>query len=597
MPFSTLDKNWSNLAQYYNTETNGKFSNPGNVTYTSKPFTPGLRYNTGDFDDGLIRGGAINAGISILKDTERVGKFFFSTKGILFTVKQLGLQQANPQLESEFPGTNSILDSTKWYSPLNTLIQIPVNAIGGHFTRHGLVPRGSVGFFNGSSQGNGGYNYEAIATLNNDRTKTVKLIGGNANRLVDHYSTIILNPSGQQNLLKYGGGAASVYGLGRTEINTTKIRTTFGGGYNTDNLELKLNGFRLFSNVSINAATQADLNSTLANQLYNSPLYKNRVNAGDGNGNLETSYDIESRIGVSSGNRTTKEYDYVDSFTGGNYDFQLISKETTKYNVDSINVITVTDSKTFYDNSLTSNNDPKLPSWALEKGNQNIDGKFGRDIIKFRFEFLNNDNPISGGAINTDVLAFRAYLDDFQDGMNAKWDSYRYMGRGEEFYVYNGFTRDISLAFTIYAHTPEEMAPIYKKLNYLLSTFTPDYSKNGKMRGNIGYLTVGDYLYRQPGVFTDIKLSGMLDTHWEIAYNGPEVGGVNQYEVPKHIKATLSFKPIHTFLPRKAQYKDGASVFNTPFVTIDKKAYPSQAGQRKNSKGEIIKDASNKYLD
>jgi hypothetical protein len=595
MPFSTLDKNWSNLAQYYNTETNGKFSNPGNVTYTSKPFTPGLRYNTGDFDDGLIRGGAINAGISILKDTERVGKFFFSTKGILFTVKQLGLQQANPQLESEFPGTNSILDSTKWYSPLNTLIQVPVNAIGGHFTRHGLVPRGSVGFFNGSSQGNGGYNYEAIATLNNDRTKTVKLIGGNANRLVDHYSTIILNPSGQQNLLKYGGGAASVYGLGRTEINTTKIRTTFGDSL-SDNLELKLNGFRLFSNIRINAATQADLNSTLANQLYNSPLYKNRVNAGDGNGNLETSYDIESRIGVSSGNKTTRDYDYVDGFAGDT-DVLFVSKETTKYNVDSINVITVTDSKTFYDNSLTSNNDPKLPPWTLEKGNQNIDGKFGRDIIKFRFEFLNNDNPISGGAINTDVLAFRAYLDDFQDGMNAKWDSYRYMGRGEEFYVYNGFTRDISLAFTIYAHTPEEMAPIYKKLNYLLSTFTPDYSKNGKMRGNIGYLTVGDYLYRQPGVFTDIKLSGMLDTHWEIAYNGPEVGGVNQYEVPKHIKATLSFKPIHTFLPRKAQYKDGASVFNTPFVTIDKKAYPTQAGQRKNSKGEIIKDASNKYLD
>ena len=180
--------------------------------------------------------------------------------------------------------------------------------------------------------------------------------------------------------------------------------------------------------------------------------------------------------------------------------------------------------------------------------------------------------------------------------MSAKWDSYRYMGRGEEFYVYNGFTRDISLAFTIYAHTPQEMAPIYKKLNYLLSTFTPDY-KNGRMRGNIGYLTVGDYLYRQPGVFTDIKLSGMLDTHWEIAYNGPEVGGVDQYEVPKHIKATLSFKPIHTFLPRKAKYKDGKSEYNTPFVTLDKKAYPVQAGQRKNSEGEIIQEASNKYLD
>jgi hypothetical protein len=91
------------------------------------------------------------------------------------------------------------------------------------------------------------------------------------------------------------------------------------------------------------------------------------------------------------------------------------------------------------------------------------------------------------------------------------------------------------------------------------------------MRGNIGYLTVGDYLYRQPGVFTDIKLSGFLDTHWEIALNDPENGSdVGQYETPKHIKVALSFKPIHTFLPRRA-YKDTLS--KVPFITRDKAAY------------------------
>jgi hypothetical protein len=107
-----------------------------------------------------------------------------------------------------------------------------------------------------------------------------------------------------------------------------------------------------------------------------------------------------------------------------------------------------------------------------------------------------------------------------------------------------------------------------------MSAFAPDYNTANKMRGNIGYLTVGDYIYQQPGVFTDIKLSGMLDTHWEIAFNAPENGeSKNQYEVPKHIKVNLSFKPIHNFLPRRAK---ASTLDKSPFITPN--------------------DATNKYL-
>jgi len=566
MPFSNLNNSWSDLSQYYN--------DPASFKYTSKPEYPKLRY-TG-FDDGLIRGGVVNVGISTLRDTARIGKFFLSGKGLLFTAKQFGLQRANPALEEDFKTGGSILNSTRWYSPLNTILQVPINAIGGHFTRHGLVPRAAVGFFNGTSKGNGGYNYEQIVLKNNQDQGTkvnfVNVNGGNkvkytnSNRLINHYSTLISAPEGQQTLFKYNGGANSLYGLGSTFINTTNVRTTMPFvASGLSNSFKNLSGFKPFSSLTLSKQKQVDLGSSLKNQLFDSPLWKDKVNTINGaNGELDKSYDIESRIGTSTG---LKE---------------------RGYNVDSINVINVTDSSTFYGNSLKSNNASDLPDWLLEKGDQNIDGNFGRDIIKFRFEFLNNDNPTSGGAINTDVLAFRAYIDDFTDGMNAKWDAYRYMGRGEEFYVYNGFTRDISLAFTIYAHSPEEMAPIYKKLNYLLSTFTPDYSSANKMRGNIGYLTVGDYLYRQPGVFTDIKLSGMLDTHWEIDYN--KAGA--QYEVPKHIKASMSFKPIHTFLPRKAKYDKGKAQYNTPFITLDKVAYPAQAGANEKGIG-----AKNKYLD
>jgi hypothetical protein len=123
------------------------------------------------------------------------------------------------------------------------------------------------------------------------------------------------------------------------------------------------------------------------------------------------------------------------------------------------------------------------------------------------------------------------------------------------------------------------MKPLYQKLNYLMSTFTPDYNTANKMRGNIGYLTVGDYIYRQPGVFTDIKLSGMLDTHWEIAYDDELPSNSDQYEVPKHIKIGLSFKPIHNFLPRRAT---AYTLDKTPFIT------PNTA--------LIGKEVKNKYL-
>ena len=62
----------------------------------------------------------------------------------------------------------------------------------------------------------------------------------------------------------------------------------------------------------------------------------------------------------------------------------------------------------------------------------------------------------------------------------------------------------------------------------------------------------------------------MLDTHWEIGQdtyitkNGNENVSTNYLELPKHIKVNLSFKPIHTFLPRKA-----SDTVKPTFITPD----------------------------
>ena len=96
---------------------------------------------------------------------------------------------------------------------------------------------------------------------------------------------------------------------------------------------------------------------------------------------------------------------------------------------------------------------------------------------------------------------------------------------------------------------------MYKKLNYLASTLAPDYSPNGYMRGNLVQLTVGGYLYEQPGFITGLTYDIQEDTPWEIGIGtsaGSEDGTVK--ELPHIIRVTgFSFTPIQQFIPRKQE--------------------------------------------
>ena len=45
---------------------------------------------------------------------------------------------------------------------------------------------------------------------------------------------------------------------------------------------------------------------------------------------------------------------------------------------------------------------------------------------------------------------------------------------------------------------------IWNKMNYLMSSLAPDYNKQLLMRSNYHYLTIGDYIYRQPGIIKSL---------------------------------------------------------------------------------------------
>ena len=173
-----------------------------------------------------------------------------------------------------------------------------------------------------------------------------------------------------------------------------------------------------------------------------------------------------------------------------------------------------------------------------------------RDLVKFAFETIQNTTEQS-----VRTTHFRAFLTGYSDSHSAEWSAKRYSGRGENFYTYQGFDRTVSFNFRIAAQSKQEMRPLYRKLNYLLSTLAPDYSSAGAMRGNITRLTLGELFNKQPGVLTSLNLTVDDNYPWEIAFEEGGTGGlVNEsdimIELPQIIDAAVTFKPILTDLPQ-----------------------------------------------
>ena len=197
--------------------------------------------------------------------------------------------------------------------------------------------------------------------------------------------------------------------------------------------------------------------------------------------------------------------------------------------------------------------DTTNPTGSLEVDQMNaigvrdlkVDGnKEGRDIVKFRFHVVTPETE--------KILYFRAFLDSFNDNYTGTWNPTKYLGRAEDFQVYGGFQRKISLSFKIAAATRVEMKPLYQKMIWLASATAPTYTADKQfMRGTIVKMTVGDYVFELPGVLNSLTYTWQQDYPWEIAMLEPEGGQGDQemQELPMIMDCQLDFTPIHTFTP------------------------------------------------
>ena len=488
--------------------------------------------------DVLTRGGLLTP-IRSLEDASRLTQLFAETPaGRFFTVKQNLLSRTGTDIDGGYPLLASPLKVLNGplnegiYNPLSTLGQALVNAGGIHLFKQGINPL------------TGGPKYKTMIAPAG--AEELGIANKSLNRLIFLYRGDLTTPgkittkSGNEDniLFKYGGGPGSILGVGKTTI-FAKNRTQFSG---TKVNIINSRGYSTFSQQQIADAPRVGDNADTLVQDFRKSLDKKPYSIISDSPDYKTK-NLEQR--VKAGNPGARGVDR------SNYTRGIVDGLNRPQPLDQINA--------FY----------------LYKSENVTKDSRKNDFVKFRIATIDNNNP------SEKVFShFRAFINSFSDSMISQWNNYRYMGRGEDFYSYQGFNNQISMEFTVVAQSVQELSIMYQKLNYLKSTLAPDYSDSGYMRGNIHQLTMGGYLYETPGIIDSLTYTIPNDTTWEIGIpasvaQSTEARGSNGFtdsvvkELAHRINVSMTFTPIYKFLPQKVKNINAAGNIKQRFISLE----------------------------
>ena len=189
-----------------------------------------------------------------------------------------------------------------------------------------------------------------------------------------------------------------------------------------------------------------------------------------------------------------------------------------------------------------------------------------QDFIKFYFTGPNLQNGVED-AID-DIIVFRATIDSFSDSHSPSWNAVQMVGRADPNYIYTGYSRDVSLSFTVYATSRDEMKPMYRKLNALASYTAPEYSSDTiAMKGPWLRMTIGDLLVQQPVVINSLQYQFTdSDTTWEINIEQDST----MMQAPHKVTVQLGLHVISDYLPeKKGRMYSLAKQYNADGIAIE----------------------------
>ena len=565
--------------------------------------------------DFILRDGFL-APIKAITDISRLAQMFVdlkSPRGLFFTLKQNLLSKASVKTQASFGlGYFGGAMNQGAYLPIGTLLDAGLGWAGIHLNKNGINPVGSLGGPSGINRGAGGLDLldpdnNSAGALNpyisvvrnaqpNDENRLTNLQMFVSNGLgTDSKMTFgdtlkgakfNINPKATKEnpdtpiLYSYSGGPGSILGIGKTNI--FKEQPTYNAIRNYKNLSSQDPQYSGVSSGGVSTllhgesfTTYVDTELGTSNFLYPSSFI-NFVIKQDNNPQLTNSNPISRIIGKAPNYKTkNKAIRVALGDPGQHFTYNLTDRNTPFRNVFNYGV------PAFDMNALDKITALKIYESEGPNHSLPID-----DFVKFRIAVISNGADKGKKAT---YMHFRAYINGFTDNYAATWNDVQYVGRGNTFKNYSGFTRDISMGFTIMATSKAELIPMFAKLNYLASSLAPDYGLNGFMKGNMVRMTVGGYLYEVPGVISSLTYTIPDDTTWEIAIDNEGNSDPSVKELPHRIEVSLAFTPVEDFLPSRQRLlynEEGElqAVGNETFISLNNGRNNNYAGDNGLSK-------------
>jgi hypothetical protein len=555
----------------------------------------------GNVDDGFIRGGALGAAQASTTDLLRIGKFFTDApRGPLFIAKQVGLQLSNPRLEVkkgirgvlsnifslDFQGTlatltGGLLQPTRIYNlGINTLAQVPVNAFGGHFNRHGLLPIQSDDS-----------KYLSVATANNKGpqdlniplfTPTNRLAGlrkqfklgdqkpnnppGLLGKIVNLPFKVIGNflkgtPlnifKGEDTIDFYIGGPKSAYGIGFTTIRRYD---------NTENKD-KINDALNQASDKANSA-KIDWKYALGGEYPTYPVNNRNKKFPTTLAEAINEKTIDSTKIVDEGVSTQNVINYPPGSTTSEKYQSLINAKTKLYkdiidipfskaktfNKTTFGPFKNQTLKPFYgDKAIGLDRSPAeikgeqrfryygVPEYSDDGSqaiykNSNVYERIDSDILTIVFRLHSPFFP------SPDVVLLDGFINGYKDSFNSTWNEINYAGRAESLYIYNKFKRNVTFNMKIPSFSRKHLFEKHRALGQLAATTAGAY-KGGFLGGVFIQLNVGNYLVGEYGILNSLDYSIPDEATWDITPEG---------RLSTLIDASFNFTIVHKDLPQYA---------------------------------------------
>jgi hypothetical protein len=561
--------------------------------------------NTDDF----IRGGAVGSAQASINDAFRIGAFLTDLpKGPIFLAKQVGLQLSNPKLEvkkggaafagslfkAAFSGspaqavgsvTGGILGPTRIYNAgINTLAQVPANAFGIHFSRHGLLPvqddetkYEKVVTANNESTNSkfnrlvelvdkfdlGDQQYEANPNFNLRAAKKANRQANRTNRQANRQSNqnlkaLSVKYSGtpyvpvkfkrqklnidNQVISAYPTGPGSTYGVGLTVIqrysfteDKLKIEESL------DNASDFAGKSRLTtSTINYSRALGEKAKLSISNAAKSINAYTGSIPGSTGLG------PIEIAVALNQGKYT----DYPTLASEISTNITNVTQSIPSFGTYSeTNPITPTNTISTKNPFITRDTPdfkyygtgsvvPNFSGSVLQYENTNVFSRNDAGIMTVIFRAINPFD--SNSASNEETFAFNAYMSGYKDNFDATWNDVNYAGRAESFYIYSKFKRTVNFDLKIPCFNKIELFEKHRALGQLASVTAGSYKNNLLLGGVLIKINMGNYLVGEYATLNNVSYSIPDDASWDIA---------DDALLSMYIDASFSLTIVHKKLP------------------------------------------------